>query len=241
MLRSTERAPAETVPWTPSAAFAIWVAAVLGSAVWVGVLYGIRGEPASSTAPPVWLFLGQLVLWAAYGCGPFLVAARLGGSDRLGDYFDLELRPADVPLWGSAGVATQLLFVPLIYLPLSRFIDLEEVGEVAEDLIDTAATTSDLVLLFIMVVIMAPLVEEIFFRGFALPALAGRFGTLIGVVGSSVWFAASHFQVVQFPGLLAIGLVLGLVRVRTGRLMPAVLLHLGFNAVTFGVLVSELR
>ena len=119
-------------------------------------------------------------------------------------------------------------------------IDTLTLDEAAEDLVERAATALDVGLLFVAIVVVAPVVEELFFRGFALPSLMKRFGPWSAIVFSSVWFAASHFQLIQFPGLLAVGLVLAYARVRTGRLLPCIALHMAFNAVTFGILVNEM-
>ena len=66
----------------------------------------------------------------------------------------------------------------------------------------------------------------------------GGAGPIVAVGGSSLWFAASHFQPLQFAGLLAFGLVLGLVAHRTGRLGMAICAHIGFNMTTVVVLLA---
>jgi membrane protease YdiL (CAAX protease family) len=238
MVPETEPGPRSTVPWTPWVALGIWVLAFFGSALWVTVLAEVRGEALTSSAPPIWLFVGQFALWAAYGLGPLFVATQAGGA--LGETFRISFDARQLTLWGSAGIVLQLVVIPLIYIPLRSLIDTESVGDVAEGLIDTAGTTVDLLLLFIMIVVMAPLVEELFFRGFLLPSLLDRMGPLAAIALSSVWFAVSHLQPIQFPGLLAVGLALGYVRLRTGQLFPAIVMHMTFNAVTYGVLVSQL-
>jgi membrane protease YdiL (CAAX protease family) len=90
-------------------------------------------------------------------------------------------------------------------------------------------------------VVVAPVVEELFFRGTVLPAIMDRLGPWPAILISSVWFAASHLQAIQFPGLLVVGLVLAYSRVKTSSLIPAIALHVAFNGVTFGVLVSQLE
>ena len=51
------------------------------------------------------------------------------------------------------------------------------------------------------------------------------------VAGSAVAFGLAHFEVLQFPALFALGIVLGAVAVRTGRLGPGMFAHATFNAV----------
>jgi len=70
-------------------------------------------------------------------------------------------------------------------------------------------------------VILAPLAEEAFFRGFVYPAWrqrAGRSGELWGLLGSSVLWAAYALNPLTFPSLVVAGLGLGLVARQTMRL-----------------------
>ena len=81
-----------------------------------------------------------------------------------------------------------------------------------------------------VVVLLAPLVEELTFRGVGFTLLA-RFGTVVAVVGTAIAFAADHGLVEGFPALFVFGLAVALVRVRTGSIYPGMLLHATFNAL----------
>jgi membrane protease YdiL (CAAX protease family) len=50
-------------------------------------------------------------------------------------------------------------------------------------------------------------------------------------------FGVTHFQLLQFPALVAFGAVLGFLALRTGRLGPSIVAHMAFNAVTVTALV----
>ena len=54
----------------------------------------------------------------------------------------------------------------------------------------------------------------------------------VALVVSALVFGAVHLQVLQFPALVAIGLVCGWLAQRDGRLGRAIWAHLGFNGVT---------
>ena len=62
-------------------------------------------------------------------------------------------------------------------------------------------------------------------------------GVVVAAVVSSVIFAASHFQLIQFPGLLVFGLVAVAAFHRTGRLATAIWAHVGFNLTTVVLLL----
>ena len=88
-------------------------------------------------------------------------------------------------------------------------------------------------LLALTAVVLAPLFEETIFRGALLPVLATRIGPLPGVLLSALLFAMAHISVGELAPLTVLGVGLGLVRLRSGRLWPSVLMHGLWNAVTF--------
>ena len=86
---------------------------------------------------------------------------------------------------------------------------------------------------------MAPLAEEVFFRGMLQRTLARSWPAWAAMLATALLFAASHFQGVQFPALAAFGLVLSVLAHRTGRLGLCTWAHVGFNATTVALLLAE--
>ena len=89
-----------------------------------------------------------------------------------------------------------------------------------------------------VVVLAAPLVEELTFRGLGFRLLS-PFGAAVAVLGTSVAFAADHGLVEGFPALFLFGVAVALVRLRTGSLYPGMLLHASFNAFALAVAVAR--
>ena len=89
-----------------------------------------------------------------------------------------------------------------------------------------------------VVVLAAPLVEELTFRGVGFSLLA-RFGALAAVAGTAAAFAADHGLVQGFPALFLFGLAVALVRLRTGSIYPGMLLHACFNAFALFAAVAR--
>jgi CAAX protease family protein len=88
------------------------------------------------------------------------------------------------------------------------------------------------VALFVLVaVIMAPLFEEIFFRGFIFAGLSQSFGWGWGAAGSAAIFGFAHLQLTVFIPLFALGFGLAWVYKRTGSLWTSIALHATFNAI----------
>ena len=84
----------------------------------------------------------------------------------------------------------------------------------------------------VAVVLVAPFVEELYFRGLLLRALWGRMGRVLTVALSAVLFGLAHVQLLQLPALVVFGLVAGTLVVATRRLAPAMWAHAAFNGVT---------
>ncbi len=84
----------------------------------------------------------------------------------------------------------------------------------------------------VLAIFVAPIVEEIFFRGFMQPAFIKTFGPIAGIFLTAMIFAVSHTQYIGFSTAMAaiftIGLILGLTRYYSKSVMPGMFAHL-FN------------
>jgi membrane protease YdiL (CAAX protease family) len=81
------------------------------------------------------------------------------------------------------------------------------------------------------IVIVGPLAEEVFFRHYALRALAVRLGFPAALVFSSMLFALIHLNLSGTPIYFAIGCVLGWAYHRTGRLVTPLVGHATLNLI----------
>ena len=94
-----------------------------------------------------------------------------------------------------------------------------------------------LILLSLTAVVLAPLFEEVIFRGVLLPVLARRVGFTAGALLNGLLFAMAHISIGELIPLTVLGTGLALLRLRSGRLLPCVLMHAVWNAVTFANLL----
>ena len=187
---------------------------------------------------PTWvLALSALTLWGPF-VGVLFWTSKHRGSGNIVQDFSLSFQAKD--LWGvPLGIACQLLLVVLVTLPFQwlfpSLFNSEAVEKRANDLFD-AAHGAWMVLLVVIVVICAPLVEEIVYRGFIQHNLGVAYGARISVLLASFWFAAVHLQLAEFPGLFAFALVLGVCFSRTKRLGLSIVTHISFNATALTVM-----
>lgn len=211
-----------------------------------GRVVGQRGtgqELDHNRVPLVVSVLANLPLWAAFVGVPWFAARRRGLEWRR--HLGWGMRAVDVPAGLAVGIVAQVVLVPLLYVPILRFADADGLEEPARNLVAGATSPVGVAALVILTVLGAPLAEEIVFRGLLFRGLADReprTGPRVAtaVVVSSAVFAASHFQLLQFPGLFLIGVVAAVGMHRTGRLGTAIWIHVGFNATTVVVLLSQI-
>ena len=217
-------------PLTLVQVLAGYVAAVLAASMSGGLAMVAVGDEDS-----VWvLAIGQLGFWA--GLGAVVAFARRRGDEQpVAGHLHEGVRIRDLVGGVVVGVFTQLILLPALYLPLRAFIDDDELSAPAENLIDRVDGVG-LLLMGLGVVIVAPIVEELYFRGLLLRTIERRWGIAVAVAGSSLFFGATHFQLLQLPGLTLAGLVFAMAVVRTGRIGVAIAVHVGFNATTFVLL-----
>ncbi len=99
------------------------------------------------------------------------------------------------------------------------------------ELFATTDSAAMVVLLTVFAVVIAPVFEEFFFRGFAYPALKQRIGTRRALLIVSAAFAASHLHAPSFVPLFVLALGLGLAYELTGSLLSSIAMHAVFNSV----------
>ena len=207
-----------------------WLAAWLLGQVVALVVYSAGGYEDVDDVPISVLFVSQMLVWGIF-IGAMVLASRRGGTGRFRDDYQVDARGVDL-LGAPIGVLSQLVLVPLVYLPLERLwgdvFTEERLTENAKDLVDRASGGS-MVLLVLMVCVGAPVVEELVYRGLVQGSLADRVNPLPAWLAASALFALIHFRPVEYPGLLVIGLVCGACALVTGRLGMAISCHVGFN------------
>ena len=204
------------------------VVGMVASVVAAGIVFAVGDYGVDEVLPHSVVAILQAALWTGLlGVPLWLVVARGVRWADLG----WGATASDVWQGLGIGVVTQVAVVPAIYVPILLLTDDLDVSGPARELVDKA-TGSGILLLVLSVVVGAPIVEELFFRGLTLRALESWMRPRVALVVSALVFGAVHLQVLQFPALVAIGLVCGWLAQRDGRLGRAIWAHLGFNGVT---------
>ncbi len=95
-----------------------------------------------------------------------------------------------------------------------------------------------LVLLSILALAVAPVAEEIFFRGFVFGGAATRYGFMKGALASAALFSIAHVEPLKFLPLFVLGLLLAWIYHKTGALWGSMFAHLLNNATALVVILT---
>lgn len=185
-----------------------------------------------------------LFSFAGQFAGHLLVLWLVGRSRGLGvTSLGFDLRPTDALFVGLGvvlQVAVAILFIPLQELLVPEGGPSQDLTEMFTQLDGTAARVA----MMAVATFLAPLTEELIFRGVLLRALAARRRWVILGVTALV-FALFHVAgtaspraaVLVFLQIFLVGLVLAHLTLRHDRLGPAIFAHAGFNLLTVLVLL----
>lgn len=91
---------------------------------------------------------------------------------------------------------------------------------------------------FIVVALIAPVIEELTFRGLGFAVLRDAAGVVPAILITGLAFGLAHGLIVALPILACFGVILAVVRTRTESLYPSILLHATFNGVALIVAVT---
>ena len=209
-----------------------WIAAYAVATALQALIISVFDVSEDVSSQPDWFLLaGALTLWVPQLALLFLFSKRAGSGSFARDH-RLQFRPTD--LWGvPIGVLSQVVLVGLVTWPFRVWFpdtfDPQKVEDRARSLYDSAQGPW-LVVLGLVVVLGAPFVEELVYRGFVQAGLQSRINDVVALVFTAMWFAGVHGRVAELPGLFAFALVLGVAFQMTKRLGMPVVAHLAFNA-----------
>jgi len=150
------------------------------------------------------------------------------------DYFQFRIKPLKVSIYqGFKGWIMIIPFVLLTSLIMNLIVE-KEAG--SNPLLEIVLNTNNyfaFILLFLTTTLIAPLFEEIIFRGVLLPVLTRDYGKTIGILTSSFVFALAHLSLNEFPPLFVLGIGLATTRLISGRLSSSIVMHSFWNGLTF--------
>ncbi|MFN2220331.1 MAG: lysostaphin resistance A-like protein [Anaerolineae bacterium] len=221
-MEETTEVDARSVPWSAREAWlgvialVLWLAGVFAASYLMGA-YGLSVDPGLFTGIAEAALL--VPIW-------WLVMRRYGvGWEALG------LRRFQA---GNLGVGCGLMIISILFnLSYSAFLAAFDL-RMQSDLVPIFAELSSPWWLLLAGIVVAPVVEEIFFRGFLYAGLAGRYSWRKAAVISSGFFAIVHLQPLAIAPIFILGYIFAYLYRRSGSIWPAVVMHVSTNALALG-------
>jgi uncharacterized protein len=225
-------------PWWygPVAFLAAALVAVVVVAV-LGLVLGATGviDPTKANPGPALTIPGTLILDAVF-VGTALLFARIKRPPKAWHFGLRRTRFWRAVGWALLGYASFWVFLVVYSLLVAQRAE----QTVAQEL---GLREGGLLLLIggFLVIVVAPVAEEVFFRGFFYKALRTNLRILPAALLDGLLFGAIHFTgdpsslLTVVPVLGVLGFTFCLVYERTGSLYPVIALHVFQNTIAFGV------
>lgn len=209
---------------------AVWAfLAGFGGAIFAAAFFTRHDADVETAGYLAAVFAGQ---YGATVLALTLISSRKGRGSLTED-FGLRIRVADA--WVIFGGMLLSVVLGALIAPLSHIAGGKQQAVVSEL---EHATGAKLAVLAIGAGLLAPVVEELLFRGLLLRALLRKMPAVGAVAITGFSFAIVHWILdpslgtfVAVPALFAMGMISAVVAVRTGDLSCSIFLHIGFNLV----------
>jgi membrane protease YdiL (CAAX protease family) len=213
-------------------AFGYFVILVFLSFVWV-IYQGIQRFPESLDAAQssLQVFSGVIFLaaLARFYRKRGMSLKQAAGLVKTG------LTKSEYAMFAAFGIALNLFVVTLLnLLPLSVTVAYRV--DVQEAVIRNSALMS-----IVTIMIYAPVMEEIIFRGLCLRYLRACATPYKAAAWCSVLFGLVHAQPVWIVYAILMGMVFSVITIREGSIVPAIVTHFTFNATSLAAFFIAVR
>jgi membrane protease YdiL (CAAX protease family) len=197
----------------------------LGAGILLGIPAVIVDSPGDGDLSVGANIIVQLATALGFLLVPMAIAARWGATSavealrRLGVH---GFRPSAALKWGAAAIGAYLLFAA-IYTGIFGAPEQEDIAE----------SFGTLPLQILLIVIAAPISEEVCFRGMLFGGLRNHMPRLAAALVSGLIFGGLHALtgLSAVPPLIAFGFILALLYEKTGSIVPGIILHMLNNSV----------
>jgi membrane protease YdiL (CAAX protease family) len=218
--------------WYAAAGFAV---ALVGTLLAVSIVGAATGDVSDDEVSPTFTIVATLIQGLIF-IGTAVLFASFTRPPRP---WHFGLRPTR--FWSGVGWAVLGMLSFYVFAAVYGAIVQPDIEQTVTEDLGADQGTLGLVAAGFMVVCVAPVAEEFFFRGFFYKALRSRFSILGAALIDGLVFGVIHYDFSGAEGLLIVppltvlGLMFCLVYERTGSLYPVIGLHAFNNAIAYGV------
>lgn len=224
-----------------AAAVVVWVAFgfILAQAIGVGATWGLvwLEVPLASVNETLYTTAANIIVYTlalAIIIGvPWLIKKVRTSRVELGARRILLWK--DI-LWALGGFAAYFVLTIAIGMVARLVVPGADYSQAQDTGFNQLVTHWEYTLTFLSLVIIAPVAEELIFRGYLLGKLVKYVPTWTAIILSALLFAVAHGQFNVALDTFALGVALAFVRIKSGSVWAAVLIHSLKNAIAFYLL-----
>ena len=203
------------------------VLAIVAGLQWLGVSFETANASIVNTTVAAIVYALAILLVLGV---PWLIKRRATTKEEVG----LQRLPRWMDIvWAPAGMVVYLILTTLVMafaMQVLTFVDYEQAQETG---FAQLGSQFEYILAFISLVIVAPIAEEVLFRGYLFGKLRKYMPLWVTILIVSLLFAAVHFQWNVAIDVFVLSIVLCLLRVVSNSLWPSILLHMMKNGVAY--------
>jgi membrane protease YdiL (CAAX protease family) len=213
-----EEAQERPIPW---GAMESWIGVLLLILLNVAFLFMVKGGSSAQLAQSVSIVFAEL----AYILPVVLILVWKRASWKYLGFGKFAL--------STLGIGCGMLVVGYGIIIVHNFIlTLLGIDPQGKEIFNIFNSIKSPVWLFLAAVIVAPVVEEIFFRGFLFQGFRKRYGWLPALLLSSFIFAAAHLDLASLIPTFILGIILTYMYHRSNSLWPGIIFHFLINATS---------
>jgi uncharacterized protein len=211
-----------SVPWSVPDS---WIGVLLLALVNIGLLAVVLQDPSRQLVQGAALILIQL----AYLLPLVLIFAWRRISWKHLGFGKFE--------WNTLGLGCGLLIASYVVIIIHNLILMAfKIDTQGSEILELFASLESPVWFFFVGAVLAPIVEEMFFRGFLFQGFRQKYGWIVAALLSSAIFAAAHLDLVALIPTFILGCVLAYMYHASNSVWPGIILHFLVNA--FGLLAA---
>jgi uncharacterized protein len=231
---------------TVQVSFFSWVDLVLASVVVLLIVSQILAATGSISQTAVdnvdtRTMVVSVLIWWGLILGPILLSLWFRGL-KLGSVFGVDRMPVGRSL--LLGISLLVSALPLVFvvdyiasalLKVNTTTDTQEVIRIFEN----SSTVAQRVPIIMLAVVIAPVAEELAFRGYLYGVIKRYFGAVPALILSGILFALIHLNLPSFFPLLVLASVFALAYELSGSLLVPMTMHALFNALSLILVLVE--
>lgn len=220
----------------PAWVFASFIAAQLLSTAFIWVLKTL-GVPIGGLNENILNSIFAVVIYGltfALVIGlPWLLKRRRVSQNDLG----IQRLPTWTDIWmAPIGLVVYFILSSILILGATTLLPWFDVAQAQDTGFSGLSQRYEFILAFITLVVLAPVAEEILFRGYLFGLLKKYIPVWIAVVATSLLFGAIHGAWNVAFDTFALSIILCLLRLSTGSIWAPILVHMTKNAIAFYIL-----